>query len=420
MSKMPIELLLADANRGCRMLLAGVGGGGCNAVARMAAGWEQGPELLLVNTDVKSLKTYPGVPALHIGKHLTHGLGAGGDPAVGRLSAEEDLDALRAAVSGRQLVGIVTTLGGGTGSGAAPILARVAREEGALTLVFATTPFLFEGERRTAQAEEALRQLRNNANAVILLPNQRLLDILPDQTSLADAFSAVDRMIGVGMHHLWILLSRNNMINLDFADLQSLVEHSGGACEYGYGEGRGAKRADEALQDILAGPMLEQGHAIGHAGALLISIVGGPDLQLAEIQKITRQIGALARPGTHLTLGAATVEQWADRLAITVLVARTWREPAKSAAAETSAGATSAGISAASTTADDQLPALAESPADGTTVVRPIRSGVQGSLQFETQEKGRFREVDPTLVDGQDLDVPTFVRRGIKINIDRA
>lgn len=379
----------------CRVLVAGIGGGGGNVLGHALAGWDDPPTVAAINTDARALDATAIGLKVAIGRTVAKGMGTGGDAELGRLAANEDLDALRALVSGHDLLLLVAGLGGGTATGAAPVLARIAREEGLLVLAYVTLPFAFEGARRQEQAQEGLADLKQSADAVVCLPNQRLHALLPPDTSLPDAFAFVDRMMSAGIRGLWTLLARDNMLNLDFSDLQSLVENSRNECCFGYGEGQGAGKAEQALRGLLEGPMLEKGRVIANSGAMILSVAGGPDLSLAELETIHRRFQEAARPGARISMGAAVLDDWTGRLALTVLAAEHWIPPPKPDSLVIDMGA--------------------EPPADEPAGRR--RKNVQQSeLQLGgAGDRGRFRDVAPTIVEGADLDVPVFIRRGIRI-----
>ena len=384
----------------CRVLVVGVGGGACNMLGHALAGWGDPPPVAAVNTDERALSESGIELQVTIGRTVTKGMGAGGDAELGRLAAHEDLDALRALVTGHDLLILVASLGGGTATGAVPVLAQLAREEGILVLAYVTTPFDFEGARRQEQAQEGLAALKQCADAVICLPNQRLHAMLPPDTSLPDAFAFVDRMMSAGIQGLWTLLARDNMLNLDFSDLQSLVENSGNECCFGYGEGRGADKAGQALKGLLEGPMLEKGRVIANSGAMILSVTGGPDLSLVELEMIHRRFQEAARPGARISMGAAVLGDWSGRLALTVLAAEHWMPSSRSAEA-----------------AKPGSLFLSQEP----EATEPAPRGRKGAKQSELPlgaaagDRGRFQDVAPTLHDGMDLDIPTFLRRGIRI-----
>lgn len=383
-----------------RLLVLGLGGGGCNAVTRMRTHWDQGPEVVAVNTDAAALEACPLERKVQIGKHLTRGLGAGADPAVGKLAAEDSVDLLRAVVSGNDLLLLVATLGGGTGTGAAPLVARLAREEGALVIGFVSLPFAFEGERRKRQAEEGLRLLQAHCDVIVVQPNDRLAEMVPDQTSLAGALEHADRMLGVGILALWRLLNEKGLIGLDFADLRNLVEHSGGVCAFGFGEAAGPDKAEAALASLLDSPLLQQGRVLERSPALLVSIMGDADVSLADVQRLMQRLKEAAPAALQIGMGVSVNPEWQDRLALMVLAA----EP-----------------QAAGDVAPAPGPAPAPAPAGAAAQVpesaRPGRDRpVQESLKFDSKDKGRFTKViEPTVYNGEDLDIPTFIRRNLKI-----
>ena len=387
-----------------RLLVVGVGGGGCRAARHVAGLLDHGPAVAAVDSDDRALQE-TGLPVqLSIGRALTRGFGAGGDAAIGRIAAEDEELKLRALMESMDLVFVITTLGGGTGSGAAPVVTRIAHEQGALTICFASTPFEFEANRDRDAAGEALRQLRMHSDATICLPNQRLLEIVPDQATLKSAFDASDHMISMAVIGIWKLLTETGLIRLNFSDLKNLVENSGGACSFGYAEGQGPDKAQQATQALLASPLLDHGNVIAQADAFLLNILGGPDLALLDVQQVMSNIQKVARREAKIFMGATVDDDWQGRLMVTVLAAEHWvagpsltGEPPKKKSLPTEKSPTAESTEAA------PLPA-----ADGA-------APAQAELTFEKRDRGRFDKVEPTLYQGEDLDVPTFLRRGIKI-----
>ncbi len=387
----------------CRVLVVGTGGGAGNVLGHALADWPAAPAAAVVNTDARALAEAEIGLKIAIGRTVAKGMGTGGDAELGRLAANEDLDALRALVADYDLLILLACLGGGTGTGVAPVLARIAREEGLLTLAYVTLPFEFEGVRRQELAQEGLAALKQTADAVVCLPNQRLHAMLSPGTPLADAFAFVDRMMTAGIRGLWTLMARDNMLNLDFSDLQSLVENSGNECGFGYGEGCGADKAAQALRGLLDGPMLEKGRVIANSGAMILSVMGGPDLSLSELEGIHRAFQERARPGARISMGAAVLDDWAGRLALTVLAAEHWMPPPRPAEG--------GGKPVPSPFFRDE-PAKSEPPA------KRSRKGSQQSelpLGGQASERGRFQDVAPTIHEGADLDIPTYQRRNIRM-----
>lgn len=383
-----------------RMLVAGLGGGGCNAVDGMAEAWTDGPDCVLLDTDEQALGTCKTSRRLQLGKNLTQGAGAGSDPVVGRLAVEDDLDLLRGLLRDVDLLILVVGLGGGTGTGGAPVVARTAKEVGTMVLCVATLPFSFEGDGRRHYARAGLRDLRMPADAVVVQPNDRLLDITPSDEALVEAFSAADRMLATGVRALWRMLVKPGVINVTFADLSQLIEYAAGTCTFGFGEGQGPGSADAALRELLGNPLLEKGSQLTRAAALLVCITAGPELKLSDVQRIMGEINGLACAGVHTLLGVTLDEAWAERTAITVWAAEEWRLPEVETAEDLAEGQ---GLAAAARTEH----------------AGEKSSGVQGQLNLGDVDKGRFRDVEPTLYEGQDLDVPTFIRKGVKLALHR-
>jgi len=390
-----------------RLLVVGVGGGGCRAARHVAGLLAHGPTVVAVDSDDHALQE-TGLPVqLSIGRALTRGFGAGGDAAIGKIAAEDEENKLRNLVEGMDLVFVITTLGGGTGSGAAPVVARIAHEQGALTICFASTPFDFEANRDKDAALEALRQLRMHSDATICMPNQRLLEIVPDQATLKSAFDASDHMISMAVIGIWKLLTEVGLIRLNFSDLRNLVENSGGACSFGYAEGEGPDKAQQATKALLASPLLDHGNVIAQADAFLLNILGGPDLALLDVQRVMNNIKQVARRDAKIFMGATVDDDWQGRLMVTVLAAEHWV----------------AGPQLTGKPVSILPPNLAVAPVAPAT---PEQAGgsdeatpAQKELVFEKQDRGRFDKVEPTIYGNEDLDVPTFHRRGMKILSDR-
>lgn len=400
-----------EPGEGTRVLVLGVGGAGCNSLGNMAAEWAGGPALAAMDTDAQMLASCGLERRIQVGRGLTQGLSTGGDPATAKLAAEEDGELIRELVSSFDVVFLAAGLGGGVGGGAAPVVARIAREENVLSVVFATLPFEFEGERRSAQAEESLRALRMVADIVITLPNNFLPEIAGAGTSLQDAFRKADLMIGLAIRAIWRLLGRTGIINLDFADLRQLAESSGGACRFGYGEGTGPNMVAEAVAEVMRSPLLDKGRLLSEAPALLVSIVGGPDLTLMDVQKVMSEINSLTADRVRLFMGAAIEESWRQRVALTVLAAESWHEPGVAPLAPV-----------------PEKPKEQQQPVPRATIppkVEPVQKlpreakSVQETLNFQPVDKGRFRNTEPTIMDGQDLDLPTYLRRSIKLSFER-
>lgn len=389
---------LFDANEvqpRCRVLVLGVGGAGCNVVGRLAETWSDGPEVAAANTDTQALAACGVSRTVVLGEKTTQGLGAAGDTTAGKLAAEESLSRIQDVLSGVNLLFLVTGLGGGTGTGAAPVIAKAARQLGILTLGVATLPFPFEGDRRRRVADEGLRALQRDSDAVVVLPNERLLKVVDEQAGLEEAFRTSDRMLAAGIHAIWYLLTNTGVINLNFADLRELAERSGGSLSYGHAEAAGPARTATALRELMDSPLLERGRLLSEAKGLLVNITGGLDLTLADLQGIMAQLSSLARPQAHISMGAIIDPARRERITITLLAAENWREDEFESRGDTSAGKVEKGAKAAP---------------DGQTEL---------PLGDARQDRGAFGKTTATLINGEDLDIPTFIRRGVKLSFER-
>jgi cell division protein FtsZ len=376
-------------------------------------------------------------------------LGAGGDPDVGRTAAEEDTEQLRQLCAGAEVVVIVAGLGGGTGTGASPVLARVAKEAGALVLAIATLPFECEGARRRRHAQAGLEQLKEAADAVLCLPNQRVLKLIDENTSLIETFKITNDLLGQGLRGIWRLLSRAGIINVDFADLCAVVRGQHLESAFACAEARGEHRAREVVEKLLASPLLEGGAVLNEAESVLVSIVAGSDLTMAEVNRVASQINR-ACEDAHIIMGAAVEVDFGDRLSATVIATcRSQGELGKDAARATEATASSeprhAGVGSAS--AGEESPAFGTEFFENSPTARPASRFVppppdlapdkkeqllaqqsgktyrkprsklrQGMLPLEIVSKGRFEKSEPTIHNGEDLDVPTYIRRGVPLN----
>ncbi len=376
-----------------RVLVLGVGGAGCNAIARMSAAWSEGPPCVALNTDAQALATLPHSRVLLIGEKATRGLGAAGDVASGRLAAEESLAAIQDVITGCDLLILVGGLGRGTGTGALPVIAKAAHDLGILTFAFVSLPFTIEGDRCRRLAEEGLRALRKHASAVVAQPNDRLLKLADENASLDAAFGISDAMLAEGVYAIWYLLSNTGVINITFADLRELAERSGGTLSFAYAEASGPARVASALRALLDSPLLERGQLLSEAQGVLVNIAGGPDLTLADLQGIMGQIASSVRPNAHISMGALVDPARRERISITLLAAESWTEDrieSPAGASDTKSGVARAG---------DTQPEL-------------------GLGELKPQDRGPFGKSTPTMINGEDLDIPTYLRRGIKISVN--
>ncbi len=297
--------------------VVGVGGAGINAVNRMMDAGIAQVDFLAVNTDAQQLEVSDAPAKLHIGEALTQGLGSGSDPEVGRLAAEEGYDQLRQALRGSDMVFVTAGEGGGTGTGAAPVVARIARELGALTVGIVTTPFRFEGTRRRTAAEAGVEALRAACDTVIVIPNDRLLEVLDRTTSMIDAFRIADDVLRQGVQGICDLITMPGLINLDFADVRTIMADAGSALMgIGYSEGR-ENRAREAAERALRSPLIDT--EITGARGILLSIAGGDDLTLLEVNDAAEVIRRSATDETNIIFGATVDERLNGQVWVTVI-----------------------------------------------------------------------------------------------------
>jgi cell division protein FtsZ len=296
--------------------VVGVGGAGVNAVNRMVEAEVEGVEFLAVNTDVQSLQQSTADITLHIGAELTRGLGAGSDANVGRQSAMEDYDRLKALLKGSDMIFITAGAGGGTGTGAAPIVARIAREVGALTVAIVTKPFGFEGSRRSGQADQGVETLAAEVDTLIVVPNNRLLSVLDKQTAMVEAFRVADDVLRQGVQGVSDLVTLPGLINLDFADVRTIMSDAGNAL-LGIGMGVGEHRATEAAMSAVASPLLET--SMDGARSILLSITGGENLSLWEVNEAAKAVSAAAHPDANIIFGAMVDEKLDDEVWVTVV-----------------------------------------------------------------------------------------------------
>jgi cell division protein FtsZ len=296
--------------------VVGVGGGGTNAVNRMVEAEVEGVEFLAVNTDLQSLQQSTADITLHIGADLTRGLGSGSDANVGRQSAMDDYDRIKALLKGSDMIFIAAGAGGGTGTGAAPIVARIAREVGALTVAIVTKPFGFEGSRRAESADQGVAALADEVDTLIVVPNDRLLGVLDKQTAMVEAFRVADDVLRQGVQGISDLVTLPGLINLDFADVRTIMSDAGNAL-LGIGMGYGENRAPEAAMQAVASPLLET--SMEGARSILLSITGGRDLSLWEVNEAAKAVSEAAHPDANIIFGAMVDEKLEDQVWVTVV-----------------------------------------------------------------------------------------------------
>jgi cell division protein FtsZ len=306
-----------EARNGARIKVIGVGGGGGNAVNRMAKAGLEGVQFVAANTDAQALAANAAHVKLQIGSRVTKGLGAGADPDIGRMAALEDTDMLIQALTGADMVFVTTGLGGGTGTGAAPIIASLATELGALTIAVVTRPFRFEGRKRALQAERGLDALRESVDSVITIPNERLLAIIARTTSLTDAFATADDVLRQAIQGISDLILVPGLINLDFADVRTIMSGMGMAM-MGTGVATGETRAVDAARAAISSPLLE-GASVDGARGVIINVTGGSDLSLVEVSEASSIIHEAAHEDANIIFGAVVDATLGGQVKITVI-----------------------------------------------------------------------------------------------------
>ncbi len=363
-----------------RIKVVGVGGGGCNAVNRMIDEGIRGIEFITVNTDAQTLVKSKAPVKIRIGDKTTHGLGAGGNPEIGRKSAEESSEELYEVLKGADMIFVTAGFGGGTGTGAAAIIAQIGKEVGALTIGVVTRPFTFEGARRLQNAEQGIARLKEHADTLIVIPNDRLLQIVDRKASLQDAFRVADDVLHQAIQGISELITIPGLVNVDFADVRSIMQE-GGAALMAVGRGSGEDRAQKAAEAAISNQLLDI--TINGARGILFNVTGGPNLSLFEVNQAAAIIKETAHPDVNLIFGAVIDPNMGDEIRITVIAT----------------GFDKAGVRTAS------FPRVAARLEETRAVQKPyindeVEVGVStGGLDFT-----------PRKIDTKDIDLPSFMR----------
>jgi cell division protein FtsZ len=410
-NELPLEHQV-PGDRSVAIKLVGVGGAGANAVDRLKMECLERLRLAVINTDHQALSSSPVQDKVLIGMGTTRGLGAGGDPELGREAAEADREKIAEVVRDCDLVFIIAGMGGGTGGGASPIVAEIAAEQGALVIAFVTLPFSFEGGRRLKQAEEGLAALRRVCDAVIPLPNDILLQEAADNESVLDSFSRADEWIGRGVKSIWSMLSKTGLINVDFATVRQAFQQRGAKTLFGLGEGAGENAAAEAIASLKLCPLLHTPEFSRKADRLLVNITGGTDLTLPRVNEIMNAIAEQFGRDSHIIMGAVIDEGMQGRVEITVLGASDMGARGSMQRRPVAVRPRPAGLR-------PEEPAPAQrAPAAPVAADAAAPKPTQEEFGFgEIESRGQFERTDRNLFDGQDLDVPTYLRKGVKIAI---
>lgn len=313
-----------EIERFANIKVVGIGGGGNNAVNRMIDAGLEGVEFIAINTDAQALLSSKASLTLQIGEKLTKGLGAGADPRIGEEAAEESREVIAEKLKGADMVFVTAGMGGGTGTGAAPIVAEIAKELGALTVGVITKPFSVEGRKRMEKAEIGIMNLKSRVDTLIIIPNDRLLEVVEKQTSLLEAFKIADDVLRQGVQGISDLITITGLINLDFADVKTIMTDAGSAL-MGIGRAKGENRATEAARMATASPLLEA--SIEGAKGVLLNITGGLDLGLHEANEAAKVISDVADPDANIILGAVVDENMKDEVKVTVIATGFDRKP---------------------------------------------------------------------------------------------
>ena len=443
--------------------IVSVGGAGLNALDRIVLDGLERADVVATNTDVQSLASSVAAHKVQLGRTVTRGLGAGGDPELGYHAAVESADEIREALADARMIFICAGLGGGTGSGAAPYVAQLAQEAGALVVAFATLPFSFEGKRRNAQAREALARLNKVANAVVCFENDQMGDIVAPHAGIHQAYATADITISQSVRSVVSLIQRPGLIRIGFDDLLAALRSRNGRCLFGFGESDSGNRAHEALAQALKNPLMDRGRMLADAMRVLVQVAGGPGMTLSEVEVLMQELGRHVSEQTQILFGAVVDARLGDRLSVTIISSLTadedlipqqtqpvqssapvippvWEQPQEISPkiniepepmeASQPVEITPFGEQAPSETA----PAPRVEPIPGLNKPEPIvraphnkpvseeKSSAEKSaqakqevLQFEPVTRGRFEKSEPTIVEGEDLDVPTYLRKNIKV-----
>jgi cell division protein FtsZ len=443
--------------------VVGVGGAGSNALDRVLLDGLERADLIAINTDVQSLASSVAAQKVQLGRSVTRGLGAGGDPELGYQSALESADEIRQALLDARMIFICAGLGGGTGSGAAPFVAQLAREAGSLVIAFATLPFSFEGKRRGVQAQEAFARLNEIAHAVICFENDRMGEMVAPKAGIHQAFAVADITISQSVRSIVNLIQRPGLIRIGFDDLLAALRSRDGRCLFGFGESDSDNRAHDALAQALKNPLLDRGRALANAAHVLVQIAGGPGMTLSEVEIVMHELGRYVNDQTQILFGTAVDGRMGNRLSVTIIsslaadsdsiqqtkpaqsnasMPPVWEQPQASppkidiipepAVAETRSEPPDLVEQPTPAAIEPPPPVpVAKKPASAPRLIVPKKKELpieevkpapeksvqakQEVLQFEPVTRGRFEKSEPTIVEGQDLDVPTFLRKNIRV-----
>jgi cell division protein FtsZ len=406
-----------------KIKVLGVGGAGCNAVTHLAPEGLAGVSFAALNTDAAALAQVPIAQRLPLGMNSHRGLGTGGDPERGRAAAEEDAAAIRALCEGAHVVILVTGLGGGTGTGSAPVIARIARNSNALVLGIALMPFDFEGARRQSQAIAGFQELKAEADAVICLSNQKLFKLVDPHTPFAEGLAKMNDFVAEAVRSIWSLIVRPALVPLGFANLCVATQGRHSESCLAIGRGKGESRASEAAAQVIAHPLIDGGALLAEASTVLVSIVAGPGFSMSEVHEVMEKISHAA-DSAHIIMGAAIDNGLGDALTVTVIAASgefangaRFRMPGLLPASRPGDASSPPPQAPGPPRILDGLASLDKAtPGQNGRARKSNQRLRQGQLPLEIISRGRFEKSEPTIHHGQDLDVPTYIRRGVALN----
>jgi cell division protein FtsZ len=388
-----MALVKPDSARIAKIKVIGIGGGGGNAISSMIeTNTIEGVEFVAINTDAQVLLNNKAGTKLQIGEKLTKGLGVGGNPELGRQAAEESVEKIKELLIDTDMVFVTSGMGGGTGTGAAPIIAQLAREAGALTVGVVTKPFAFEGTRRMVAAEDGIERLKDSTDTLIVIPNQRLMDVIDRKMTLLEAFHVVDSVLGQGVGGIADIITTSGLVNVDFADVKAVMKDAGSAL-LGIGTGVGENRAQMAARAAVSSPLLDL--SIEGARGVLFNIAGGNDLTMFEVDEAARIISAAADPDANVIFGAVIKQDLSDQVKITVIA--TGFDETRSHLAQMSQTAVARPI----------VQGVVSEP----TGIKPQEEHVEAADGEELpEENGRMKGSDEDTF-GEKFEIPAFLRK---------
>jgi cell division protein FtsZ len=402
--------LRSDSENFALIRVIGVGGGGSNAVNRMIRAEMMGVEFIALNTDAQALLQSDAPHKIRIGDKITRGLGAGGDPSIGERAAEEDTEKIAQALEGSDMVFITSGLGGGTGSGASPVVAEIAKEAGALTIGVVTKPFSFEGAKRKLTAEKAAEALKAKVDTLITIPNDRLRDVVQKNTSILDAFRVVDDVLRQGVQGISDIITIPGLINLDFADVRAIMKDAGSAL-MGIGRASGENRAIEAARQAIASPLLEVN--ISGAQGILFNVSGSSTLSLFEVTEAAEEIRAAADSEANIIFGTSFNERLGDEVQITVIATGFdgRRHTASSRAGAAERTGTDAGVVRPQRDFLEELERQRSQMNDAGVPDAPTSRTEESGNGHAARSVGEPVPVKKPAYDAEDLEIPSFLRR---------